>query len=90
MQVKDGKHDNYFIYGHFFTLFDGAMNDMIRSIKENNRDYPYGNVSHIPGGVSGITTSNTKPTRKKSAKKKATSKKNTPANFGGIKIKRIF
>ena len=47
MQVKDGKHKDYFIYGHYYGTFHQALADMEKSFKENNRDYGPGNVSHM-------------------------------------------
>lgn len=51
MQVFDGVHEDYFIYGHYYCEMKDAMDDLVRSVKENNRDYPEGNVSHIPAGL---------------------------------------
>lgn len=49
MQVFDGEHDEYYIYGHYHMTLDDAINDMVTSVRENNASYPLGNVSHIPG-----------------------------------------
>jgi glycerol-3-phosphate cytidylyltransferase-like family protein len=49
MQVFDGVHDDYFIYGHYYTYFDDALQDMVKSMEDNNRSYPLGNISHMPG-----------------------------------------
>ena len=49
MQVDDGTHDSYFIYGHYFPRFEDAMNDLTRSLRENNQDFSVNSVAHIPG-----------------------------------------
>jgi len=49
MQVFNGTSDSYFIYGHYHCTFDDALGDMLKSMNENNKSYPYGNVSYIPG-----------------------------------------
>ena len=49
MQVNDGEHDDYFIYGHYYSFMEDAMNDMIISMNDNNKNYPLGNISHMPG-----------------------------------------
>ena len=49
MQVFDGKHDDYFIYGHYKCTAEDAIEDMITSMIDNNKTYHDGNVSHIPG-----------------------------------------
>jgi len=49
MQVFDGEHDEYYIYGHYHMTLDDAVSDMIQAMKENNALYPLGNISHIPG-----------------------------------------
>ena len=54
IQIKDGKNDDYYIYGHYYLTFDAALNDLKKSVQENNRDYPVGNVSHIPDGLNGL------------------------------------
>ena len=49
MQVFNGTNDEYFIYGHYHCVFEDALGDLLKSMNENNENYPYGNVSHIPG-----------------------------------------
>lgn len=49
MQVIDGKHDEYYIYGHYKCTLKDALDDMVESMNDNNKSYPSGNVSHIPG-----------------------------------------
>jgi hypothetical protein len=49
MQVFDGVHEDYFICGHYCSTYEDALEDMLRSMRENNEDYPEGNISHIPG-----------------------------------------
>ena len=49
MQVMDGEHDEYFIYGHYYCEYEWALGDMIHSMNENNASYPKGNISHMPG-----------------------------------------
>lgn len=51
MQVKDGIHKDYFIYGHYHSTYDDAMHDLMKSVLENNHDYSPKNVSYIPPGV---------------------------------------
>ena len=48
MQIKDGVHKDYFIYGHYFHTYADAMKDMIRSIETNNKGISKTNVSYIP------------------------------------------
>ena len=49
MQVFDGVHKDYFVYGHYYSTSKDALEDMLRSMRENNESYPEGNISHIPG-----------------------------------------
>jgi hypothetical protein len=49
MQVMDGIHDDYFIYGHYKSHYEDALEDMLKSMRENNESFPYGNISYIPG-----------------------------------------
>ena len=49
MQVDNGKRGNYFIFGHYFFRFEDAMDDLTRSMKENNTDFGVNSVAYIPG-----------------------------------------
>jgi hypothetical protein len=49
MQVFDGVHDEYYIYGHYHCSLKDAIKDMVKSMLDNNKSYCEGNVSHIPG-----------------------------------------
>ena len=49
MQVDDGKKDNYFIYGHYFTLFQDALNDMKDALNSNNGGIARNHVDYMPG-----------------------------------------
>lgn len=51
MQVIDGIHANNFKFGHYYYDVNDAIKDLVRSVEENNRDYPVGNISHIPAGM---------------------------------------
>jgi len=48
MQIKDGVHKDYFIYGHYFNTYVDAMKDLFRSVEENNKGIDVKNVSYIP------------------------------------------
>jgi len=54
LQVKDGKSKEYFIYGNYYQTFDGAYQNMLKAIQENNSTFSDGNVSHIPEGTRGV------------------------------------
>jgi hypothetical protein len=54
MQIKDGVHKDYFIYGHYFNTYVDAMKDLFRSVEENNKGIDPKNVSYIPAGVKQI------------------------------------
>ena len=49
MQVNDGKHDDYFTYGHYYGDCKSALNDLRDTVIKLNKDFPEGNPSHIPG-----------------------------------------
>lgn len=53
MQVKDGIHPNYFIYGHYYTTYNSAFNNAVDRAVENNRDYSPRSVSHVPAFADG-------------------------------------
>lgn len=48
-QIFDGKHDDYFIYGHYHCHLETALEDMIKSMNDNNKSFPKHNISYIPG-----------------------------------------
>jgi hypothetical protein len=51
MQIKDGVHKDYFIYGHYFRTYADAMSDLLRSVETNNKGISPKNVSYIPAGI---------------------------------------
>jgi hypothetical protein len=51
MQVFDGVHEDLFKFGNYYCDVNDAIKDLVRTVEENNRDYPLGNISHIPGGM---------------------------------------
>jgi hypothetical protein len=55
MQIKDGVHKDYFIYGHYFNTYVDALKDLLRSVAENNKGIDPKNVSYIPVGVKEIS-----------------------------------
>jgi len=59
MQVKDVENkfnDQIFYYGHYCCTYDDAITDMTQSMVDNNKQFSYGNVSHISGIDYEITT----------------------------------
>jgi hypothetical protein len=51
MKVFDGVHEDNFKHGHYYCDVDDAIKDLVRTVDENNRSYPVGNISHIPAGM---------------------------------------
>jgi hypothetical protein len=49
MQVFDANNDQAFYYGHYYMTFEDALYDLTKTMNDNNKSFPKGNVSYIPG-----------------------------------------
>lgn len=65
MQVNDGKHKDYYIYGHYHMTFKGALNDLELSVIENNQGFSQRNPSYIPPGVRLVRRTGSTRTRRR-------------------------